>query len=316
MRGVILDTATVGETSVTPITSIGSQWQCFDHTEPEAVNERIMDAEIVVTNKVVVDANAIRSASDLKFIAIMATGTNVVDLKAASKANVPVANVRAYGTPSVAQHTLTLMLNLATNIPNYARDVSEGAWQQSTTFALLNRPIFELSGKTLGIVGYGELGSAVAKLAEAFGMCVLRYQRPHTKPPAPGLPLADLAEQSDFLSLHCPLTDNNHHLIDEAILERLGPQGFLINTARGGLVNSEHLLHALRTEQIAGAALDVLEQEPPTALEPLLQEQFDNLIITPHSAWAAIESRQRVVQAVADNIAAFQRGEPQNLVNE
>jgi glycerate dehydrogenase len=281
--------------------------------------ERIQSVEVAVSNKAPVSAAAISNADSLKLIAVLATGTNNVDLDAAAKRGIVVCNARGYAAASVAQHTLALMLNLATQIPNYLTDVSNGLWHQKQTFALVHRPIFELSGKTLGIVGYGDLGQAVAKLAEAFGMNVLisaRPGHPNTKIEADRLSFSDLLTRVDFLSLHCPLTKDNHHLINRETIRQMKKGAFLINTARGGLVDDQALIEALQSGHLAGAAVDTVEVEPPS-LEDLLitaAADTDNLMVTPHSAWGAKESRVRLVEQVAANIIAFQQGQPQNVV--
>jgi glycerate dehydrogenase len=312
MQGVILDADSLGQDiDLLPITSTLPEWQIYPYSEPHQVAERIQAATVVLTNKIPLTAAQIVGAPHLKFINVMATGTNNIDVQAALQQQIIVSNAVAYATPSVVQHTLTLMLTLATQLPLYQRDVQQGLWQQGRAFCLLGHPIMELSGKTLGIVGCGELGSQVAKVAEAFGMQVKIAARAGQGPKDyAALPLAELLPQVDILSLHCPLTPDTALLIDQQALALMKPSALLVNTARGGLVDSVALLAALRSGKLAGAAIDVLATEPPTADEPLLQAGLDNLIITPHTAWAALEARQRLVQQMRANIEAFLADKP------
>jgi glycerate dehydrogenase len=227
---------------------------------------------------------------------------------------VTVCNCRAYGTPSVAQHTLLLMLALATRLSDYQQAVRTGAWQQASQFCLLDFPIMELQGKTLGLLGHGELGSAVGRLAEAFGMRVLLGALPGRPARGDRLPLEALLPQVDALSLHCPLTDETRHLIGARELARMKPQALLINTARGGLVDEQALATALRAGHLGGAAFDVLSEEPPRHGNPLLDGDIPRLIITPHNAWGSREARQRIVGQLAENALAFFAGAPQRVV--
>ncbi|MCH8541930.1 MAG: D-2-hydroxyacid dehydrogenase [Alcanivorax sp.] len=322
MRGVFLDRATLITGAATDAAtgretpdeldfsgleaSLDSmhQWQYFDQTSPEQVAERIRDAQVVVTNKVVLDRVVIEGAPDLRLICVIATGTNNIDLAAAEARGIPVCNVTDYAGPGVAQHTLALMLGLATRWHEYYADVQAGLWSQSPTFCLMQRPVMELAGKTLGIVGHGTLGQAVARLAEAFGMRVLvaASQRPGAAVEAGRVPLEALLPQVDVLSLHCPLTEDTRHLIGAPQLAAMKSSALLINTARGGLIDEMALADALRRGDIAGAALDVLSQEPPPADHVLLAADIPNLIITPHNAWISRECRQRLLDGVAANI--------------
>ena len=249
-------------------------------------------------------------------ILISATGTNNIDLQQAKAQGVVVCNCQGYGTAAVAQHTLMLMLNLATSCLQYDRAVQQGEWNKTSQFCLLDYPIIELSGKTLGILGYGELGQAVAKLAEAFGMRVLvgnLPNRPHADSTRVGFD--DLLAQSDFISLHCPLTDDTRDLIDAHAVAKMKKSAFLINCARGGIVNEAALADALKQGEIAGAATDVLTVEPPKEGNVLLEARLPNLIITPHSAWGSVDARQRMVQQLVENAQAFQTGQPIRRVN-
>jgi glycerate dehydrogenase len=317
LRGVILDAESMGNTSLKPILALADDWQVHQFSSPEQVPTRIRDADMVLGNKAIITGAAIAQTQQLKLIAIMATGTNNVDLTAAHAKGVSVCNARAYGTPAVAQHTMALMLNLATHIPNYLLEVKQGKWQQSRVFGLLEHPIIELSGKTLGIVGNGELGQAVAKLGDAFGMQVLISARPGENNVGPDrVPFHELLGRADFLSLHCPLTPENRQVINTETLALLSPDSFLINTARGGLVDSKALINALTSGKLAGAALDTLDVEPPLPGDPLISAaaHLPNLLITPHNAWGAIESRRRLVLQVAENISGFLNGKPRNLI--
>jgi glycerate dehydrogenase len=270
---------------------------------------RLQGAQVVISNKVRLDAETLAACPDLKLILIAATGTNNVDLQAARQLGISVCNCQAYGTPAVAQHTLMLMLALTTSLPDYQRDVRAGRWQQAAQFCLLDHPIIELNGKTLGILGYGELGRAVANLARAFGMQVLIGELPG-RPGADRLPLDKLLPQVDVLSLHCPLTEKTRNLIGAEQLARMKPGALLINSARGGLVDEQALADALRTGQLGGAATDVLSEEPPRNGNPLLAADIPRLIVTPHSAWGSREARQRIVAQLAENANAFLAGKP------
>jgi glycerate dehydrogenase len=319
-HATLLDLATIdcGDLDLGRLRASCRDWSIHPFTRPAEVQGRILGAEVVVTNKVVLDRRALTGAvagvPGLRLICVTATGTNNVDLAAAAELGIAVANVTAYATPSVVQHVFALILAQATRLPDYTAAVRAGAWSSSAQFCLLDFPIFELAGKTLGIIGYGELGQAVARVAQAFGMDVLIAQRPGGPPRAGRLPLRDLLPRVDVLSLHCPLADNTRNLIGAAELALMRPTALLINTARGGLVDGEALAAALRSGTIAGAGLDVLSVEPPPPGHPLLAPDIPNLILTPHTAWASREARQRVLDEVALNISAFDAGERRNRV--
>jgi glycerate dehydrogenase len=283
-------------------------------TRPELLAERLAEATVVVSNKVRLDAAAFAATPQLRLVCVAATGTNNVDLDAAQRHGITVCNVRGYATPSVVQHVYALLLALTTRLPDYQRDVAAGRWQASPYFCLLDHPIRELAGRNLGIVGYGELGSAVARLAAGFGMTVLVAQRAGGDAQAGRLALADLLPQVDVLSLHCPLTPQTRGLIGARELALMKPDALLINTARGGLVDETALADALRKGKLGGAGIDVLSEEPPRADNPLLAADIPNLIVTPHIAWASREARQRVIEAIATNIRAFLAGTPVNTV--
>ncbi|MFQ5993547.1 MAG: 2-hydroxyacid dehydrogenase [Acidiferrobacterales bacterium] len=317
LSGVLLDRATIdagGDIAFSDLESIFPKWRSFDYTAKADVDERIRGATVVISNKAVLDAASIRAAPQLRFVCIAATGTNNVDLQVAKKLGIPVSNVRRYATPAVSQHTMALILALSTRLIDYHEAVRAGRWQQAMQFCLLDYPIHELDGRTLGIVGYGELGQGVAGLARAFGMKVLIAQRPGGPAQADRVPLNDLLPQVDVLSLHCPLTAETKGLIGERELKLMKPDAILINTARGGIVDEAALASALHAGIIGGAGIDVLTVEPPASGNPLLADDIPNLIVTPHSAWASRETRQRLVDEVAANIRAFLDGNPRNLV--
>lgn len=317
MQAVFLDYQSLDQNDLdfSGLSQVFSHLALFASTSPEEVLSRIQNVDVVMTNKVKLDAAVLKQCPKLKLILISATGTNNVDLAQARAQGIVVCNCQGYGTAAVAQHTLMLMLNLATSFLKYDRAVRDGKWQQAQQFCLLDFPISELSGKTLGIVGFGELGQAVAKLAEAFGMKILVAQLPNRPSVQGRMALDELLAQVDFLSLHCPLTDETRDLIAEAELSKMKTSAFLINCARGGIVNEAALKAALINKSIAGAATDVLSVEPPVAGNLLLDDSIPNLIITPHSAWGSVDARQRIVTQMIENLLAFQQGQPIRQVN-
>ncbi|WP_150304149.1 2-hydroxyacid dehydrogenase [Pseudomonas saliphila] len=309
LRMVFLDQATLdkNDLDLQPLADSVSILTLYDETTAEQVIERIGEHQVVITNKVVIDEAAMQACPAVKLILIAATGTNNVDLDAARRLGIQVCNCQGYGTPSVAQHTIMLMLALITHFESYREAVKAGAWQRSSQFCLLDYPIGELSGRTLGLLGYGELGRAVGKLAEAFGMQLLVGALPGREQPGrPGL--HELLPQVDVLSLHCPLTETTRHLIGAPELALMKPGSLLINAARGGLVDEQALLASLTSGHLGGAALDVLSEEPPVRGNPLLDAAVANLIITPHSAWGSREARQRIVAQLTENLAGFVEG--------
>lgn len=317
MQAVFLDYQSLDQNDLdlTGLAQDFSHLELFAATEPEQVLARIQNADVVISNKVKLDAAILKQCPKLKLILISATGTNNIDLAQAKAQGIVVCNCQAYGTAAVAQHTLMLMLNLATSFVQYDRAVRAGKWQQAKQFCLLDFPIVELAGKTLGIVGFGELGQAVAKLAEAFGMQVRVAQLPNRPLQADRVALVELLPQVDFLTLHCPLTDDTRDLISSAELQAMKSSAFLINCARGGIVNEAALKQALVSGEIAGAATDVLTVEPPVHGHLLLDDSIPNLLITPHSAWGSVDARQRIVEQMRENFAAFQAGQPIRQVN-
>lgn len=317
MLGAFLDRNTLdcGDLDFSVLDAELPELTYYPATLPDQVAERIAQAEVVISNKVMLNAAAIQQASRLRLICIAATGVNNVDLAAAEAAGITVCNCRGYGSPAVVQHVFALLLALYTRLPDYHQAVRAGRWQRADQFCLLDYPIRELADKTLGIVGYGELGRGVARVAEAFGMRVLLAQRPGAIEPEEGrIPLPVLLPQVDVLSLHCPLTPETRGLIGAWELALMRRDAVLINTARGGLVDEAVLADALRKGALGGAGIDVLSLEPPTDGNPLLAPDIPNLIITPHSAWGSRESRQRLLEQLAENVREYQLGQPVRIV--
>jgi len=317
MRAVFLDWKSVDNQDLDRrcFEQLPLEWTYLPNTSPEDVAACLQGAAIAISNKVVLDRSVIEACDALKLICVAATGTNNVDLDSAREKAIPVCNVRTYATPSVVQHVFLLMLSLMRRLPEYQLALQAGKWQQSDFFCLLDYSIEELSGKTLGIVGYGELGRAVAHTAQQFGMQVLVAQRLHGTPTTDRIPLAAMLPKVDVLSLHCPLTTETRNLIGEKELAQMKPTALLLNTARGGIVNETALLHALQNGKLGGAGIDVLMDEPPTAGNALLDCKLPNLIVTPHIAWASRQARQRLIEGVSANIQAFLHGKTHNQVN-
>lgn len=318
MRGVFLDWATVsshGDVSADALERALDTLQLHDVTAIADVPARCAGAQVVLTNKLRIGPAEMDAAPDLQLICLAATGYNNVDLQAARERGIGVANITDYCTAAVAQHVFALILALNQHLDGYQRLLAGDGWRTSPQFTLLDYPIRELAGRTLGIVGLGTLGGAVARLGEAFGMRVQVAQRPGGEPREDRAPLERLLAESDVVSLHCPLTEHTRHLIDTAALERMKPDAILINTARGAVVDEAALADALRSGRIGGAGIDVLSEEPPVHGNPLLAGDIPNLIVTPHVAWASIEARRRAVTQMAENIAAFRRGERRNRVD-
>ena len=305
MRAVVLDGDSLGtDLSLREFESLPITLTRYPTTSPEQINERICDAEIVLVNKVVLNADALAQAEKLRYVGVLATGTNNVDTKYCQQHGIRVNNVDGYGTDSVAQHAMMLLLNLATSFAPTTQQVKQGDWSRSPYFCLLDNPVMELAGKHLVIVGFGTLGQRFAELARAFGMKVSVAARPGTTS-AERRALDGLLPEADVVSLHCQLSPQTDKLINAERLALMKSSALLINTARGGLIDEVALVTALNGGQIAGAALDTLSVEPPPADHPLLQLDLPNLLITPHSAWSAIEARQRLVQIAAERLQAF-----------
>jgi glycerate dehydrogenase len=313
MKAVFPDFATVSRNDIDlgALEATGIDLHLHPVTSPDELPARLAPAEILITNKIRIGAAELAAAPALRLICLSATGVNNVDLEAARARDIGVCNITAYCTTSVVQHVYALILALTQHLSGYQRLLQQGAWKESPQFCLLDYPIRELTGLKLGIVGYGELGRGVARIAPAFGLEVLVSARPGASPgPADGerVPFEQVLAEADILSLHCPLTDATRGLIDAAALERMKPRALLINTARGALVDSAALAVALRAGRIAGAGIDVLPQEPPVDGDPLLDPSIPNLIVTPHVAWAAREARQRAIDEIAANIQSFMTG--------
>ena len=314
---VFLDASTVnldGDVEYSALENIGTL-ETYPYTKSESeIISRAKNADAIVINKLTISRKVLESLPKLKHISIVATGYNNVDLEAAREHNVTVSNVQGYAKDCVPQHVFAMMLNFAVKLMEYSRDVKKGDWQKASFFALLRYPTFELAGKTIGVVGYGAIGKGIVKLAQAFGMNVLVNKSSLSQ--VEGLRVVDklqLYSESDFVVLCCPLTEDNHHMINSETLKKFKPSAYLINVGRGGLIDANSLVHALNNGVIAGAAVDVLEEEPPVA-DPLLGE-VKNLIITPHTAWATVEARQRLVDEVAMNITECLKGGRRNVVN-
>ena len=317
MRAVILDRATLGDDlDLSSLSQMDFDWSFYEQTRPEDIVERIQDAEIVLCNKTVLGSKEMAAAPKLKYIGLFATGTNNIDLQAAHKHNIAVTNIRGYCTPSVAQHSFAMMLSLATALPRYSRISRNGTWAASQSFSIADAPVMELCDKTLLIVGYGELGQAVARIAESFGMKILVAQVPGSTTLSEGrIALEDGLKLADVVTLHCPINDQTRNMIAAPQLATMKPHALLINTARGGLVNETDLAKALKNGTIGGAGFDVLTEEPPVNGNPLLEADVPNLILTPHSAWFALEARKRAVQKVKENLEAFWAGQELNRVD-
>jgi glycerate dehydrogenase len=317
MRAAFLDWDSVNANDLDArcLAELPLDWTYYPKVSAAELDQLLTDTAVLVSNKVVLDAASIARAKALRLICVAATGTNNIDLTAAAKRDIPVCNVTAYATDSVVQHVFMLLLNLVRQQPAYQEALVRGRWQQSQHFCFLDFSIESLAGKTLGIVGYGELGRAVANMAKHFGMHVLIAQSMQGEPSKDRLPLDELLGQVDVLSLHCPLTTQTRHLISERELGLMKPSAILLNTARGGLVDEAALLQALDNRQIAAAGLDVLELEPPGQDHPLLRIQRPNLVITPHIAWASRQARQKLVNGVAANIDNWLKGKVTNRVN-
>ena len=320
VKGVFLDFASLGPTDIdiAPLKSQLPDLVLHLETSPDLVAERIGDSEVAIVNKVALDGVILRQAEHLKIVCLAATGTDNVSLQDAQDLGIGVCNIREYCTPSVVQHVFALILALTNHMRDYDRLIRSGGWSRRTDFCMLDFPFRELAGKTLGIVGLGTLGAAVADVGRAFGMHILAVHRPNDPKNSPKdraierMPLNDLLRQADIVSLHCPLTPETANLINADLLKLMRNDAILINAARGGLVNSNALIEALRKNIIAGAGIDVLCEEPPIKPEPLIDTHLPNLIVTPHIAWAAREARQRAVEEIAANIEAFKRGEQRN----
>lgn len=281
------------------------------------VAEQAADAETIIVNKVVLGEEQFARLPRLKLICVIATGTNNIDLEAAKQHGIAVCNVRDYAAASVSQHVFMLILALNTRFLDYQNDIKAGAWQSQDQFCLLTHPMQELKGQTLGLVGYGHIARAVERIALAFGMNVLISESAgHSGSPREGrTAFHDVLREADIISLHCPLTEQTRNLIAEAEMETMKPTAFLINTARGGIINEADLLNALQSKRIAGAGIDCLVSEPPDPSDPMITQQLDELIVTPHNAWGTLQARQRLLDGTVQNIRDYLQGKLVNCVN-
>ena len=310
MKAVFLDYETVSNEDLdpSPLRAVLPDLTLFDESDEAQVRERVAGAEAVLLNKVNITRSIIESSPGLKIIALSATGSNKIDVVAARERGVAVCNIRGYCTASVTQHVWGAILGLTHHLRDYATLATDGSWARNAQFTMLAHPIRELRGRTLGVVGWGELGRGVAAVAASFGVRVVVANR-HGGEPVPGrLDLRELLRVADIVSLHCPLTDATRGMIGAAELALMKPDALLINTSRGALVDGAALAAALRAGRLGGAGIDVLAQEPPVDGDPLLEPGIPNLIVTPHIAWAAREARQRCLAEMAENIIDFQRG--------
>jgi len=307
MRAVFLDQQTFNsKTSLSLIQERVAELVCYPTTPADNIIERCINAEIIITNKVVLSAHIINQLPKLKLICIAATGSNNVDIVTAQAQNVAVTNVSGYAQQSVAQYVFAQILEYYNQTSHHNRNTEQGLWQQSETFCYHGNAITELANKTLGIIGYGSLGKAVANIANAFNMKVIIADRPNAPIIRDGrLPFADVMQQADILTLHCPQTTETENLINDQAFDLMKNKSMLINTARGAVINNDALINALTNKKIAYAVLDVLDSEPPAIDHPLLNCHLDNLKITAHIAWASLEAQQRLLDGIAKNIAAF-----------
>lgn len=317
MKIVILDAYTVdqGELTWEGLDKL-AEVETYERTTPEKVVERCKGAEIVLTNKVVLDASVLNMLPRLQYIGVLATGYNVVDLEVASRQNIVVTNIPAYSTESVAQMVFCHLLNIVSHVDYYAIENRSGRWTKSPDFCYLDHNLFELYGKKMGIIGLGNTGMATARIATSFGLQVLAYTSKEEKDLPYGIKAADLDtifEQCDIVSLHCPLTNDTHHFVNASRLATMKPSAILINTGRGSLVDDIAVAEALNNDQLAAYGADVLTTEPPAADNPLLAAK--NSYLTPHIAWATREARQRLINICTENVRAYIDGEPINQVN-
>ena len=320
MNIVVLDAFTTnpGDLSWDPVAQLGNA-VFYDRTAREDVVSRAIDAEILLTNKVVLDANTLNQLPKLKYVGVLATGYNVVDLKKAAEKGVVVTNIPSYSSESVVQNAFAHLLNLASSYALNVAATRSGEWSQCQDFSFTRGKLTELWQKTIGVVGYGTIGKRVAQVALAFGMKALVYG-PRLTPGVELLPgvatatLDELFQKSDVVSLHCPLNESTSKLVNSERLKEMKRGAFLINTGRGGLIDEASVAEALRSGQLGGVGVDVLSTEPPKETNPLLSAP--NCYVTPHNAWASLEARRRLVAIAAANIKAFQENKPQNVVNK
>lgn len=318
MKICVLDALTVGrDIDLTPFEACG-ELILYDLTEPEEVAERVKDVDVIITNKVILDESNLKDATSLKMIALLATGYNNIDIHYAKQRGITVANVAGYSTESVAQHTFAMLLYMVEHLPQYDTYVKSKAYTDSETFTYIAWPYQELRGKRLGIIGLGDIGKAVGRIARAFGMEVVYYStsgQNNSGGDIRRLELEELLKTSDVVSIHAPYNDKTHHLIGYKEMSQMKKTAYLLNLGRGRIVIEEDLARALNEHLIAGAGLDVLEKEPITRENPLFKVKDKNkLLITPHIAWASVEARKTLVQEIIANIRAYERGTSRNRI--
>ena len=312
MKTILLDKSTIGNDISLKDIENQTNLISYDTTTDKEVLQRISDAEIIITNKVVIGKREMETAKNLKLICVAATGYNNIDIEEAKKKNIVVTNVKGYSTESVAQTVFGYILAIMNSTANVAHDIKKGLWQQSPVFTMLNHPFIELKGKNLGIIGYGTIGKRVAEIGKVFGMNILVAESLiNSDKSSNRLPFDEILKQSDILTIHTPLTDKTKNLISEKELKLMKTSAILINAARGGVVNEQDLYEALVNKEISYAAVDVLTQEPPKDNNILFKAP--NIIITPHIAWTSLEARQQLVEGISDNISQFLAGKGKEI---
>lgn len=317
MRGVFLDLETYkpDDRHRAMLEPLLDEWVFYDGTDPADIIERSQGFEVLATNKVKMSRDVLSQLPDLKLIVEGATGVDNIDVEAARDLGITVCNVVGYSTESVAQQVFALMLSLAQSLVPYHHLVQSGEWQRTTGFSLLEYPMFELHGRTLGVVGYGDIAKAVERIAKAIGMDVLIAERKGVAEIREGrLPLNEVLAAADVLSIHCPLTEKTRGMIGADELSQMKDTAFVINCSRGGIIEETALADALKSGTLAGAGLDVLSQEPPRDGNPLLEKDVPNIIVTPHCAWASEAARLRMFEQIAAVIESFKAGQPMNVV--
>ena len=317
MKIVVLDGGTLnpGDLTWEGLKELGDT-EIYDRTPDEQVIERAKDADVILTNKVVIDREVMDQLPNLKYISVLATGYNIIDTDAARERDIPVSNIPTYGTQSVAQMVMAHVLNHTQHVAYHAKTVADGRWSRSDEWCYWDYPMIELDGLTMGVVGFGRIGRAVGAVAQAFGMKIVAFDEYVSDPGDPEVDMVsfeDLLRQADVVTFHTPLTPETEGMLNADTLKLMKSSAFVVNTSRGPVIDNAALAEALNNEQIAGAGLDVLDVEPPPIDHPLLGAK--NCYITPHISWATRSARARLMQTTVDNVAAFIEGEPQNVVN-
>lgn len=313
MKAVFLDSASFGETPLSPLSSVFTELVCYDQTQEQEIIEKAQHFDTVITNKVPLTKDILKALPQLKLILITATGYNHIDIEAAKELEIAVFNAKGYSTASVAEHTIALMLMLMTRCYNYIELVKQKQWSQSTQFCLNDFPHFDCENKTLTLIGYGSIAKRVEKIAKAMGMHVIIAAHKGQKPIGQRTEFNEAIRQADIVSIHCPLTPETENYLSHKEFKLMKPLGLIINTARGPIIDEQALKQALESGQILGAGLDVLSEEPPHEDHPLINCDHPNLIITPHTAWASSEAKFRLMKALLDNIDTFKQGIKSNL---